>query len=577
MAILDLEDSASPTSYAADIVIVGAGAVGIAMAAALSRVGRRVLLLEGGGASLESNSQAVLTNATSSGRKLEGLHSGRFRLLGGTTNFWGGQLVPFDPIVFEDRPWIGTRAWPVSHATITPFHERAMSLLGMDGGKADDRDVWARAQTSLPDVGDELELFLTRWTRTPNFAKQFKADLAGPDLTVLIHANVVALEPDRSGRRIAQVHLRTFSGRRATVTAGTTILACGTVEISRLLMLPYADGTATPWAENPWLGRGYIDHLDSTAGQVTPIDREGFQNLFENLFFDGYKYNPKIKLTEQAQRDHGLLGVAASMIYKTSYQEHAETIKIFLRSIRDGRLPPNLWQLPGHALALSKVAIPFAFRYLRENRVFHASDASILFRVTVEQVPRWESAIRLRAERDALDMPMVEVDWTVDGREIETIAAFAERVQAALRTAGLAEIDLDPKLVARDPALSRDGIGHVPSDGRRAHGDRPGRRRGRREPRRVRDRGFVCRRGRDLSEHGFRKLHTDGDRLGVAALRPCRATCPGVRLRCLIVEFTCFHRHRRDRFGHRSSNAAAPSAFRPRHAEEGRRVATRLR
>ena len=452
MTILDLEDSATPTTYAADIVIVGAGAVGIAMAAALSRAGRDVMLLEGGGASLESSSQAVLTNATSVGRKHDGLHSGRFRLLGGTTNFWGGQLVPFDPIVFEHRPWIGTQAWPISRATLEPFYARAMSHLGMDGCLAHDSDVWARAQTSVPDLGDELDLFLTRWTKTPNFAKHFKADLAGPDLRVVLHASVVALEPDRTGRRIERIHLRTLSGRCATVTAGTTILACGTIEISRLLMLPYADGTAPPWHDNPWLGRGYIDHLDSTAGEVRPIDRKAFQDLFENLFFDGYKYNPKIKLTEQAQRDGGLLGIAASMIYKTSYQEHAETIKIFLRSIRDGRLPDNMWRLPGHALALSKVAVPFALRYLRENRVFHGSDASILFRVTVEQVPRWESAIRLRAERDALQMPMVEMDWTVDGREIETIASFAERVHAALRTAGLAEIDLDPKLVARDPA-----------------------------------------------------------------------------------------------------------------------------
>ena len=140
------------------------------------------------------------------------------------------------------------------------------------------------------------------------------------------------------------------------------------------------------------------------------------------------------------------------MIYKTSYQEHAENIKIFLRSLRDGRLPENVWQLPGHMVALSKVAIPFAFRYLRENRVFHAADASILFRVTVEQVPKWDSAIRLRAERDALDMPMVEVDWKVDGREIDTIAVFAERVQTALRRVGLAHLEIDPKLVARDPA-----------------------------------------------------------------------------------------------------------------------------
>ena len=49
-------------------------------------------------------SQNIFANARSSGLNLTGLHSGRFRLLGGTTNFWGGELLPFDPIVFDGRP-----------------------------------------------------------------------------------------------------------------------------------------------------------------------------------------------------------------------------------------------------------------------------------------------------------------------------------------------------------------------------------------------------------------------------------------------------------------------------------------
>ena len=453
MAVLDLEKSETAGPFAADIVIIGAGAVGLAMGAELSRRGRNVLVLEAGGASLENASQAIYTNARSSGFNLEGLHSGRFRLLGGTTNFWGGQLVPFDPIVFEDRPWLGIEGWPISHGTLKSFYDRAMSLVDMDECEAEDQSVWTRAGIDVPDLGDQLELFLTRWAKTPNFARLFKADIAGPTLRVLLHANVTGLEPDASGRRIARVHVRTMSGRRAVVEAGTTILACGTIEICRLLMLPYADGADTPWSGNPWLGRAYIDHLDSTAGEVTPIDARRFQQLSENLFFDRYKYNPKIRLTEQAQRDHRLLGCAGFFKFKTSYQEHADTIKLFLRSIRDGRMPKHVWQLPRHALALSRVALPFALRYLRDNRAFHPSDSSILFRVTVEQVPNWASRIQLRSARDALDMPTVDVNWAIDGAELETIGYFAEQVRAGLQQAGLAELAIDPRLQARDPAF----------------------------------------------------------------------------------------------------------------------------
>jgi choline dehydrogenase-like flavoprotein len=452
MPIIDLERMDLPAEFSCDVAIIGAGAVGIAMAAELARKGHDVILIEAGGANLETRSQNIFNNARSSGFKLEGLHSGRFRLLGGTTKFWGGQLVPFDPIVFEDRPWARCDGWPFGRATLDPYYDRAMTLLKMDGAEATDAAVWARAGTSPPDLQDELELFLTRWIKTPNFAKHFQADLLSPKIKTLLHANVCGFELNASGRRIERVHMRRFDGSRASVSARYTVLACGTIEISRLLLLPDVTGRKTPWSDNPWLGRAYIDHLDTTAGDVIPKNRKVFSNLFENMFFDGYKYNPKIKLTEEAQREHQLLGVAGAMIFRTSYEENAQNLKLFIKSILSGKLEPGFWQMPMHAIALWKVAIPLAYRYFRSNRTFHPSSAAVFLRVTSEQIPLRESRITLRPERDALDMPMVDVKWAVDGAELETIAAFAERVRDALHKADLAEVRLDPALVARDPA-----------------------------------------------------------------------------------------------------------------------------
>jgi choline dehydrogenase-like flavoprotein len=456
VAILDLEKSETPTDFNCEFVIIGAGAVGITLATELARKGRDVILLEAGGLSLEAQSQKILRNVRSTGFPLDGLHSGRFRLLGGTTNFWGGQLVPFDPIVFNDRPWINSRGWPVTRADMQPYYDRAMSLVGMDDCEADDPDVYRRAKTSLPDVGEELEIFLTRWAKVPNFARLFKQDLASANLKVVIHANVVGFEADGSGRRIARTHVRTFGGRQAVVSAKHTILACGTIEIARLLMLPYVDGSTTPWNHNPWLGQAYIDHLDSTAGEVTPIRPNAFHDVFDNMFFDGFKFNPKIKLTERAQMQHRLVGVAGSFIYRNSYQENADNIKLFLRAIRDGRWPTNFLKLPGHALALSRIALPFALRYLRSNRTFHATDSAVLFRVTCEQIPQANSKISLRPEQDELGVPMVDVGWTIDQSELNTIAYFAEQVQAAFKTSGLADIHIDPRLAARDPSYLKD-------------------------------------------------------------------------------------------------------------------------
>jgi choline dehydrogenase-like flavoprotein len=453
MPILDLEKGETPVSYSCETAIIGAGAVGITMAVELSRQGRNVILLEAGGVSLEPQSQAIFSNARWSGFRLDGLHTGRFRLLGGTTNFWGGELLPFDPIVFDRRPWADSGGWPITHSALAPYYARAMDLLGMGKAEQTDEGVWKRAGTTPAWLGDDLEIFFTRWVKTPNFARLFRAELASTLFKTILHANVVGLEASASGDRIARVHAQTLGGRRATITAHKIVLACGTLEIVRLLMLPFSNGRETPWVDSPWLGRGYLDHLDTTAAQVRPRKGAAFHDLFENLFFDGYKYNPKVKLRTKTQQDRKLLGVAGAFLFKTYYEHAAQNARMFLRSLQSGRFPENFWRFPAHVIALSSVALPLIYRYFRDNRTFHPFDSPVIFRVTSEQVPLAASRITLRNERDALGLPIVDVDWRIDGRELETIAYFTERVRDALQGAHLAELEIHPALLARNPSF----------------------------------------------------------------------------------------------------------------------------
>ena len=58
--IIDLDQPAgTAANLTPDVCVVGGGAVGITLATALARAGADVLLLEGGGAGLESDSQAL--------------------------------------------------------------------------------------------------------------------------------------------------------------------------------------------------------------------------------------------------------------------------------------------------------------------------------------------------------------------------------------------------------------------------------------------------------------------------------------------------------------------------------------
>ena len=472
--LLDLDTPGFPATLECDVAIVGAGAVGITMAVELARRGVEVTLIEGGGVSLETTSQALMQGEVI-GRPHDGLHNARFRLLGGATNFWGGQLVRFDPLVFEPRPWIGSAGWPIGPATLDPYYDRCAGLLGMPAN-VDEGALWSRLGVSAPDFGADLDFFLTRWARDPVFSKLFRADLAGPGLRTITHANAVRLALDPGSTRCTGVELRSLSGAASTLHAARVVLAGGAIETARLLLHPLADGAAAPWAANPWLGRGFLDHLDCVAGAVRLRDAKAFHRLFDNLYVDGLKYNPKLKLTGAAQAGEQLAGVAGHFVFKSVYLEHLENLKTFARSIRHGRWPARARDLPAHLGALWRVFLPFAVRYLRSRRAFNPSDAGIDLMLMAEQLPVADSRICLGDAEDSLGMRKVRLDWRVSGEELETLAAFAERVQGALGRLGLADVVIDQLLAARDPRYldgARDYYHHMggarmgsgPSDG----------------------------------------------------------------------------------------------------------------
>ena len=123
--LIDFHQSRPPSGLAADVLIAGAGAVGLSLAVDLVRRGAEVIVLEAGSTGVDKKSQEFFEAARWHGYPLEGLHVGRFRALGGATNAWPGQLVPFDPIVFEDRPWVSDESWCIDRASLDPYYEKA--------------------------------------------------------------------------------------------------------------------------------------------------------------------------------------------------------------------------------------------------------------------------------------------------------------------------------------------------------------------------------------------------------------------------------------------------------------------
>lgn len=472
MPISDLNAPGAPDKFEASVCVVGGGAVGIALAVDLARRGVDVILLEGGGQTLETRSQA-LHKGQSIGHPFPNIEVGRYRVLGGTTSFWGGQVVPFDEFVTGERPWIGHAAWPIAAEEGKRLFDRAYALLGLQSAEVDDRKVWEQAGNRMDALGSRIDVVMTRWMKTRNFSKVFAQDLEAPTgPRTITHANVVGLELDPTLTSVRTLKVRSLEGKHANVTARHFVLANGSLEIARLLMHPLADGSAPPWSGSRWLGTPLIDHLDCIAADVEIIDHKRFQALFDSIFHRGFRYYPKVRLSPKVQREQGLVDIAAQFRYRTRFSEHLDVLKMFVRSLKEGGMPQSVaetdrWadklrkgtgtsrrvsilSLPRHVAAVAATSLPLAVRYFKDRRSFKPRDAEVSLAFFCEQLPSAQSRVSLGDDKDELGMRRLKVNWHIDGRELETMRAFALILAEELESRGLAKLKIDPRLLALD-------------------------------------------------------------------------------------------------------------------------------
>ncbi|MCA1527801.1 GMC oxidoreductase [Bradyrhizobium yuanmingense] len=441
------------SSLTPDVTIVGGGAVGLIAAVYLASRKVKVLVLEAGPLQVDPDSQLVFESARSSGRRHLGIYQGRFRALGGTTNFWGGQLVRFDRLVFSPRDWVSGDAWPIGYDQIEQFYKICESLLDVPPELTDDQKLLQLSRTPNVHLDANLTYFFSRWLTEKNFRFRFSHLLkSDPNVTVVTGAPVTMLKFDGSRRSVTSVIV---SGPRGPtqVSSRFVVLANGTIEMVRLLQHPTVGEEEAPWSQNPWLGRGFMDHLEGTVAKITPVDRKLFHQLFDNVFLKGMKLQPRLKLSEELQRKERLLGAAFHVKFDSQMEEHVQNAKIFVSGLLKGRFSnpkriiPELW-------SAARVGVPMSWHYIKHQRILSPAGGDIQLRIMLEQTPVLSSTLNLTRERDQHGMYLPELCWRVSSEtEIRTIQKAVGVVKGYFESRGIAKVDPSKEISGRSPDL----------------------------------------------------------------------------------------------------------------------------
>ena len=422
----------------ADVCIVGAGPAGLTLAARLAGSGRRVLLLEAGGADETAAGRDAYGGEVADPSLHWPLDAYRVRALGGTSRIWGGRAIPYDPIDFAQRDWVPHSGWPIGPEALAPYW--APALAAAEAGAANYRP----AGPLIPGLdGPTFATTIERFSRPTDFWTRYGPLLAASDVCVVSNAPVTAVRLAADGARVDHLEVRE-GGAVRTIRARNYVLAMGGLETTRLLLASDDVCPAGIGNQSGWLGRNYMCHLAGSFGEVrlTGDPRKiayGYERDAEGIYM-----RRRLALTEQAQRAHRLLNFTARLhIPDANNPAHGNAVlsMIFLaarlvkyeysRSMREGDrswpvLARHIANIARDPLALAHFASTWgAKRYLSSRRIpsiaLYARDGRYPIEFHCEQAPNPDSRVTLTDARDALGMRRLRVDWRITPLDVEAV------------------------------------------------------------------------------------------------------------------------------------------------------------
>ena len=430
---------------------VGAGIAGLVLARRLALAGIHVVVLEAGGRSIEESGQRLFAEAVLKGQPHVGTTEGRFRVFGGTSLRWGGQVLSMAS---------DAEAWPVGAEELRPFVAEAEGLLEVGTLPFEAEDFFRAIGAPVPAMLKELCGVEARVSKWMAFPRRNLAPTLGKELVerarVYLHAQVVELVTAEDGARVKAVVVLTSAGKRVRFEADEVVVAAGTVETSRLLL------TSDVGNAYDQVGRNFHDHLTVAAATLTGAARARVvSELRPWVFFaggmgdvrGGTLHSVKLEASRELRERLGLNPILAHLAIVEPEESGIAVVREMLTSVQRGEL--------GKALTTHALKIPGAMwdgaqlilgAKLRGRR-FISERAAVKLQFNLAQDRPSCSRVMLGEGVNETGMPDVVVDWAVSSQELGTMRKYAAHLKEEFDAMGLTGVEWVPGMIAESGVL----------------------------------------------------------------------------------------------------------------------------
>ncbi len=453
-------DSITPS----DLCIVGGGPLGLLLAKQLTRPGRNIFILEGGGMEARESAQKLLQGEDQTG-EYHDLSSSRHSQLGGTVNIWntridgemGAKHVPLDAIDFEKRDWVPHSGWPFTRETLVPYYRRAHELCGLGpfGYAAEDWSDQESPPFKFNDSKVKSEVYQLAGPHP--LLKDLRAFVeSSKEITCVVNAPVSEFMGDEGSREVRQVRVALSSEQSIYFQSGCFVLAAGGIENARLLLASTHQCAKGLGNEHDVVGRYYMDHPVYFFTEFLPLEPDLF---VRSGFYDLRKVRRtnllgRLTLSQETLRTERLLNLSVVLYPKIAgyRSKGVEALREFRVRIRQRKLLESLpYALPslfgmGDVVRYSRClkANPFleGSHYWQPAATNGARFRTFEPEFYLEQAPDPANRILLSQKRDALGRPLAAASWSWGRQSQESAHRAAEILGEAFQKSNLGQLRL---------------------------------------------------------------------------------------------------------------------------------------
>jgi choline dehydrogenase-like flavoprotein len=451
---IDAESLENDTIFRSDIAVVGSGPAGIVLALELAKAGYEVALIESGLLNFSEASQKLGEASHFDAQFHAPMMECTRRQLGGTSIIWGGRCLPYDPIDFDQRPYIAKSDWPVTYEELEYYFQRACDYFFCGKSEFNIKNIPNIEQKSLvPGLPDEevLTSSLERWSLPTNFGKEYFNDLKQSENIQLIYGlTCTEIETNDKGDRVEAIHGKTLGGKTIHIKCKKYVLAGGALNTTRLLLASDRRHAGGIGNHSGLLGKFYMGHISGDIAIVhftTPPKETvyGFDRDRDNIYvrrrfsftreFLNENQLPNIvawlgspKFGDPSHKNGILssaylalnLPILKNYLTSTSMRKAAigkEDQGIYwahvMNVLKDFKQALTFVPTFGYGRYIAKRKIPALFVYSAANEYplhYHS-----------EQVPNINSTVTLSDERDEIGMRRLNIDLQFTQQDVDGV------------------------------------------------------------------------------------------------------------------------------------------------------------